>query len=662
VRFTRPFIEIDPEDIGRAGGKGASLASLTKAGFPVPEGFIIFSDAFDITIAMNGLCDPVAKLLSHATELSPNALNDRCFELRQLIFDATVPREIDEEISRGFGTLNSVFVAVRSSATSEDSASEAWAGQLESFLFTPQHELLSNVKRCWASLYTPHAITYRMHAGALQRPISVAVVVQSMIASEVAGVCFSIHPTDPDRGRMLVEACSGLGEALVSGQITPSTYVIDRQTLNVVERHERLQERAIHSAGPKGGTSWYSLQPNSSRQLISDSAATQLAGLALKIEDHFTYPCDIEWSMREGTIAILQARPITTESYSRSEISSPKFVKTFARDFALISLEIAYQCETAPVKNWSLPNPNPYSPHLAFERADGTVYVWYKSEGISWIEATLRQRISADPRYLELVAARVLAETESMRPFYERPRPVSTEQLLRYIRQYMSAYDWLEALWTISRMPEATGHGSILIGVRKHTAKLSSGSDSLVRQSLSALYPSLGDLSAMISLREFESNSIPSREVLEQRMRTSFYFNGQIHVGMSRTVASKTFGVTFIEDALPSDESTIIGMTGAPGRARGAVCRVMGHGDFGKIKPGQILVSPMTMPDFIREMDLAAAVVTDEGGTTSHAAITAREQKKPCVVGTKVATKLLADGDVVDVDADRGTVRVISRA
>ncbi len=195
---------------------------------------------------------------------------------------------IKKKILAEFKKLKTKYVAVRSSATAEDSLSAAWAGQLESYLNTTEKNLLENVKKCWASLYSPRASAYKSLKGLDKKKISVAVVIQKMIQSEMSGVCFTVHPVTKDKNQMVIEAGYGLGEAIVGGKITPDTYIVDKAKLK--NQKSKLQNK----------------------QILSNRQIAKLTKICLKIEKLFKYPQDIEWAFAKSKFYILQSRPITT--------------------------------------------------------------------------------------------------------------------------------------------------------------------------------------------------------------------------------------------------------------------------------------------------------------------------------------------------------------
>lgn len=227
--FTKDFSEIGQEDVGVSGGKGASLGEMTRAGIPVPPGLVVLSGAFEQFLSETDLGVEIDNLLHDVDHQKMHTVEYASETIQALILNATMPKDVAEEIVRGFEKLGAEYVAVRSSATAEDSDSAAWAGQLDSFLNTTSDTLLQNVQKCWASLFTPRAIFYRFEKHLHTEKISVAVVVQKMVQSEVSGIAFSVHPVTEDSNQLIIEAGYGLGEAIVSGQITPDSYVVEKE-------------------------------------------------------------------------------------------------------------------------------------------------------------------------------------------------------------------------------------------------------------------------------------------------------------------------------------------------------------------------------------------------------------------------------------------------
>jgi phosphohistidine swiveling domain-containing protein len=312
MKLLRDFKHISKSDVSLAGGKGASLGEMTRAGIPVPPGFIILSTAFERFLEQTDLSVEIDSILHSVNHKEIHTIDDASEKIKALMLLAEIPQDIATEIQKCFKKLNAKYVAVRSSATAEDSASAAWAGQLESYLNTTEETLLENVKKCWASLFAPRAIFYRFEKDLHKRKISVAVVVQRMVGSEKSGVAFSVHPVTQDRDRLIIEAGFGLGEAIVSGQITPDSYVVEKQPRRIIDKNVRTQSKGLYRA-KNGGNEWRDIpKEKGEQQVLSDKEILELSGLISKIENHYGFPCDIEWAFEKGKFYIVQSRPITT--------------------------------------------------------------------------------------------------------------------------------------------------------------------------------------------------------------------------------------------------------------------------------------------------------------------------------------------------------------
>ena len=299
-------------DIDIAGGKGASLGEMIKAGIPVPPGFVILSTAFEKFLEKTDLNVEIDSILHTVNHEEMGTVEKASEKIQALIIDAIFPDDIAKEVEKNFKGLGSRYVALRSSATAEDSASAAWAGQLESYLNTTEEMLLENIKKCWASLFTPRAIFYRFEKELHKQKISVAVVVQKMVDSEISGIAFSVHPVTQVDNQIIIEAGYGLGEAIVSGQITPDSYVVEKNEeiildINVVEQNKMLIKKV------QGGNEWVAVSSKKQKiQKLSGQQIMALAKIITTIEKHYNFPCDIEWAMENSIFYITQSRPITT--------------------------------------------------------------------------------------------------------------------------------------------------------------------------------------------------------------------------------------------------------------------------------------------------------------------------------------------------------------
>lgn len=315
MSYIAPFSDLSNKDSGIAGGKGASLGEMTQSGIPVPPGFVILTDAFDEFIKEEDIIQEIESELNDVDQSQVHTVERASERIQKLIFEGTISQEMSEKILDSFRTLDTPFVAVRSSATAEDSASAAWAGQLDTFLNTTDGTLLTNVKRCWASLFTPRAIFYRFEQGLRDSHVSVAVVVQKMIESEVSGIAFSVHPVTEDPDQIIIEAGLGLGEAVVSGQITPDSYVVSKKDRHIIDINVSEQSRGIYRKSD-GGNEWRDLGSDGAVQKLDDERILELSDIVVAIEKHYGGPQDIEWALEGGKLYIVQSRPITTLSAS----------------------------------------------------------------------------------------------------------------------------------------------------------------------------------------------------------------------------------------------------------------------------------------------------------------------------------------------------------
>ncbi len=310
MKFIKDFKEINKSDILIAGGKGANLGELMKIGIPVPSGFVILAEAFERFLEETDINVEIRARWDRINIEDIESVEESSEIVRALILKAKMPKDIEREILDAFKKLKAKYVAVRSSATAEDSKIDSWAGELETYLNTTKENLIENIKKCWASLYAPRAIFYRFKRHLNKKPVSVAVVVQKMIQSEISGVCFTVHPVTKDKNQMVIEAAWGLGEILVSGQITPDTYVIKKDTLNILDKNINLQEKMIVRS--KEGNKTVAIPKiKREKQKLSENQIQELAKLCIKIESHYKDPQDVEWALEKNKFYIVQSRPIT---------------------------------------------------------------------------------------------------------------------------------------------------------------------------------------------------------------------------------------------------------------------------------------------------------------------------------------------------------------
>lgn len=267
----RAVISLDEaSDLSLVGGKAHALHKMIQAGFTVPAGFVISAGVF---MAMTDL------------------LQGQIF----VYYDA----------------LDNELVAVRSSAIGEDGHDAAWAGQLDTFLNCNRSNLIESVEKCWQSAFSERAKSYASQKDV--QSTKVAVIVQQMVQSEVSGVAFSVHPVTQNTAQVVIEAGLGLGEAIVSGEITPDTYIVNKHSGTTDELYVAEQGKQL-IRGMDGQLNWESTGDQGNKQKLSNQQITELCQQVMQLEKYFSYPVDVEWAFSDNRLYILQCRPITTLS------------------------------------------------------------------------------------------------------------------------------------------------------------------------------------------------------------------------------------------------------------------------------------------------------------------------------------------------------------
>lgn len=312
------FQELTKDDISIAGGKGANLGEMTRAGFPVPPGFCITAQVYFDYIKRTGLKKKIMDILNRLDVNNTERLHESAMHIKEIMTKSPMPQDIKDEIRQEYRRLcllegDQAYVAVRSSATAEDLPEASFAGQQDTYLdIQGENELIKAVRRCWASLFTPRAIFYREKKGFPHDKVGLSAVVQKMIESEVSGVMFTTEPTGK-RDEIIIEGGYGLGEAIVGGKITPDTYIVDKKTFEIKSKKISTQQIKIMRSRIQVGTTKAEIPPDKQKsQKLMDSKIKELAQIGNKIEEHYMFPQDIEWAVEKGQLYILQSRAITT--------------------------------------------------------------------------------------------------------------------------------------------------------------------------------------------------------------------------------------------------------------------------------------------------------------------------------------------------------------
>ena len=336
------FENLRKTDIPLVGGKNANLGEMLSVGIPVPPGFAITAYAYKRFIEETGIASEIYKVIKETINdpNDPKQYEEASKKIRFLIESTPVPKDIEEAIRAAYRelcrrlNLNEVFVAVRSSATAEDLPDASFAGQQETYLnVMGEDEVIEKTVKCWSSLFTPRAIFYRTQKGFAHEKVLISVGVQKMVHAKAAGVMFTISPVTGDPNQIVIEGNYGLGEAVVSGAVTPDEFIVDKRTMKIVEKRISTK-KVMYTSDPNTGKTVHLDVPAEKQNLpcISDEEVLKLAELAKKIEEHYGKPQDIEWAIDSEldfpeNVFIVQSRPETVWSLKAVEAAPEKKVE-----------------------------------------------------------------------------------------------------------------------------------------------------------------------------------------------------------------------------------------------------------------------------------------------------------------------------------------------
>jgi phosphoenolpyruvate synthase/pyruvate phosphate dikinase len=677
MEFLRDFKKINKNDINIAGGKGASLGEMTKIGISVPAGFVVLSFAFERFLGETDLNIEIDSILHSVNHKKIHTIENASEKITALILKATIPQDISKEIKKYFKKLNSKYVAVRSSATSEDALDAAWAGQLESYLNTTEKNLLENIKKCWASLFTPRAIFYRLEKGLHNKKISVAVVVQKMIQSEKSGIAFSVHPVTQDKNQLIIEAGFGLGEAIVSGEITPDSYVAEKQPRRIIDKNIQTQIKGLYKV-ENGGNEWKGIPESiGSKQVLSDKEILKLSEIILKIENHYGFPCDIEWAFEKNKFYIIQSRPITTfatnQEIQKKSIDYIRMFESSGMPFLITSISLGYYKNLEVIaifKNnlWTTFLPKLKQKitlknglRLFGNKNSFNKYVYdfneYKKNSIKFFEKIISKKniLKKDLKnFFDLISKFWF--------FYSKTEFFYTDNA------YIKSQNNKIIAKNLKKLEKIKNYG------RKHMNKMIFGKSSYLIKVLSIISKqfniSINNLLWMSKneiLDLYDENKINISKIKQRKNAYVFFIQNKTLLNFEGKKA-KNFISSFVVKDL-KNINIIKGTTANSGRVIGkAKVLFYGADNFDKVsklikkmKNRDILVTETTSPEIMPACKKAAAILTNQGGLLSHAAIVSRELKIPCIVGLENITKIVKDGDILDVDANQGIVKILKR-
>ena len=746
------------QDVDKAGGKGASLGEMTQNKFPIPPGFVIlasefdtFLDEADLRVEVDSELNDVGKDKMHTVERASERIQD-------MILRAKMPENIAEEIMKAYKHLSApparggdvrprtegvgekFFVAVRSSATAEDSHSAAWAGQLDSFLNTTEENLLKNVQRCWASLFTPRAIFYRKEhfqfppparggggrssegEGGAGTRISVAVVVQKMIQSDVSGIAFSVHPVTEDRDQIIIEAGWGLGEAIVSGSITPDSYVVSKKDKTILDINVSEQEKELVYRKTEKKNIWKEVSDSRRDfQKLTGEQIMKLAEIIERIEQHYGFPCDIEWALSKGKFYITQSRPITTLVKNESEKSSnleedvivrinkeeglelkkirldtytdvdvSDLIKVHTREMSLLFCTLIGHSYRDTAKGigledffWAMADQS----LMISNGDDGLVDLYRLKEALRKAKEVLFEKTSQNPSFLEdgyhtarkrgAEVKRDIALIESVftKSKIDRKILADTYDILRKV---VITYFLLQVTpLAVERVFQASSnkeflekHSNILVcwrkdlhGVQQIIEGLLKKFTCIARKMLSVDF----DFYTDSEVSNFLAGKISEIDISSRQCGYALLWlfeevlPYELVTGERYNSTAEHVAHVDTED-MESVPNLYKGAGIGEGTVRGVAYKVRTIKDINKVPKNAIIIANVLELEHlvqIKRIDgRVIGIVTEEGGITSHIAIMGREFGIPIVTGVSGIMKKVTSNTALIVDANRGTVKI----
>lgn len=626
------------KDVGLYGGKGASLGELVKMGINVPNAFVIPVNLLDLN-------------------------------------------KFKKEIFSAFKKLCSQYAAVRSSANVEDSSLYSFAGQFETYLFVDKENLLDKIFLSRKFLSSDKIQAYCKTRNISRERIKLAVVVQKMIRSDYAGICFTMNPVTQNSNEIIIEACYGIGEALVSGKITPDYYSI---------KHGKIKKKVNKQAfklvyDPKKQTTQYIKVPKElqNTQKLKDNHIKKIVEIAKKIENHYGKPMDIEWAIEGDRIYILQARPITTSVPEKKDqafnIDSDKYnhLWDWGAPYIIATLDLETFSEDGVWDFISYSSDNKVSLYISKDTqkkiSEKNFLIYY--ENYDQYETHVKLAMNEVEKYLRQLGnhnfslfsnIKLADEFEKyfqyayeMNRHYAATECFSTEKVEKVLVDQDKKYDLEKLQRNVKRM------GDFKLEQRNLLNKLWNYKKGILAKFFNEIQERLKldgrpvdyHYKELLELLRGKKINLPNRSIW---MRGKFSSWKNV---LGKTAKDLYKSLSYIDRNL----KIIHGVVSCKGKYIGKVRKIPFDiktnydKEISKMAKGEVLVTGSTGPEMILACHKAGAIVTEEGGVISHAAIISRELGIPCVTGTHIACKVLQNGDLIEVDAFNGIVKILEK-
>lgn len=584
------------------GGKANSLLKLVENNFNVPRFYIITSKAYQEFLKYN-----------HIESF------DDLVKLKEEIEEANFPKTLEDEIFDYWEKYNFDKTAVRSSASNEDGQDKSFAGQYRTFLNVDKKDLLIKIKKCWISLFEDNVVAY---SNDISNQV-MNVIVQEMVEADYSGVAFSSDPTGSSNNYSVIEVCPGLGEKLVSGNVTPTTMLVRRQT--------------HHSDSITG------------QNYLTEEDISHLEQIILKIEEIYSMAMDIEWCIKKNLIYILQARAITAQNPSLN-----LYRKVISREKTIIETEIYYQGEYEGIKSLTK-NLYYFKPLFIYDKEKEITNVYYNDTALEEDPKTIYYYMQKDIKKTKELYNKALSSCKYLNMIVDNEE--SDFNYKEFIKNMLIIYPFT-SLGNLAGYFEniSSELKELLIDFRNNYDYILYKANEYLHNKAKKILPKeYQEHIKFLFIEEVFQNKMPSLDLIQKRKNGYIFFDNKLELVDNIPLWLERKNIVIKSQ---QDGKIIKGSVAYSGKKTGKVCQIYTKEDFKKFEKGDIFVTTMTTPKFTPILKLAGAIVTDEGGITCHAAIIARELKIPCIIGCKNATEILKNDMIVEVNANEGIINI----
>jgi pyruvate,water dikinase len=720
MTWTIPLQEVQDADGPSVGGKAAALARMHRAGIMVPKGLCVTVEAYNDFLDSAGLRDRILMELARKSlaDMRWEEMWDAALRIRSMFLRSDLPPDLEQalgaELDRAFGLKKT---AVRSSAPGEDSGQTSFAGLHESLVnVSGREELLSSIRKVWASLFSDAALLYRQELGLEVEKSSMAVLVQEIVPGQSSGVVFTRSPEDDSA--LAVEAVHGLNKGLVDGVVEPDRWILDRETGQV--RTSRAPERKVWVVPTEAGTARQDLEPElQARPPLSLDQLINVSGTALEVEELFGSPQDMEWTMRNGELHVLQSRPITTGPQAgdgrrgwylslRRSLENLTSLRRKIEQEVLPGMEdqagVLARLDVTPLSNrdlareilhrqavhqhwvqvyWDECIPFAHGARLFGQVYNDAVQPRDPFEFVRLLGSRSLLSLKRN-RLLEDMAARARGNTEVMAALDRGDPPEEDQELVRMVEEFLDRFGDLfchQASCTQGRSDVLALVAKLARQPSSGTQAAEGGSAGLEEAFFQAMGPQrqaeAGEILELarasyrlrdddnIYLGRIESELLRAVEEARSRLGDDAFDKCRPDPGLVAAVLQDPGLQVPCRESQPGDQvqkgpqvraRQIMGQPAGPGVARAKARVVREMSDLRAMESGEILVCDAVDPNMTAMVVLAAGIVERRGGMLIHGAIIAREYGLPCVTGVPGVLEAIRTGDVITVDGYLGIV------